>query len=183
MLSGQTHTALEMPTSWRAPCVLSSLTDPSTFEGGVAAAVVGGLVVAIFVAVVGVLRRRRRRSAMQSAEVKSQPRSTGSDEYVADLVTGIGQALMGVREAVELFSKGVLLEDPETQELEENSREVLVEAYRRVEEAEARLPRGAACSRRSGGRRQASGGRVALFSYSPQRLRPPAWLGRGVELC
>ena len=48
---------------------------------------------------------------------------------------------MGVRDAIELFGKDVLLEDPETGELEENSREVLVEAYRRVGESEARLPR------------------------------------------
>jgi hypothetical protein len=34
-----------------------------------------------------------------------------------------------------------VLIDPDTDELEENSREVLVEAHRTVDEAEARLPR------------------------------------------
>jgi hypothetical protein len=111
------------------------LTDPSTFEGGVAVAVVGGLVVAVIIAVIGMLRRRRRRS-----QVVSAPALAVGNEYVADLVTGIGQAVMGVREAIDLFGKAVLLEDPETGELEETSREVLVEAYRRVDEAEARLP-------------------------------------------
>ena len=48
---------------------------------------------------------------------------------------------MGVREAIELFGKAVLFEDPASGQLEENSRQLLVEAYRRVDEAEARLPR------------------------------------------
>jgi hypothetical protein len=137
MLSAQTHRSLDAAAGF----VLSSLTDPSTFEGGVAVAVLGALLAALIVGVVGLLRRRRR-STVELTHVESRAPATGAgNEEVADLVTGIGQAMMGVREAIELFGKAVLLEDPETEELEENSREVLVEANRRVDEAEARLPR------------------------------------------
>ena len=46
MLSAQTHRTLGIPTR----SVLSSLTDPSTFEGALAIAVLGALVAAIIVA-------------------------------------------------------------------------------------------------------------------------------------
>lgn len=139
MLSAQTHRTLGIPTR----SVLSSLTDPSTFEGALAIAVIGALVAAIIVGAIGLARRRRRQPAVESGSfsVKFTAPSEADNAHVADLATGIGQAIMGVREAVELFGKAVLLEDPETGELEENSREVLVEAHRRVDEAEARLPR------------------------------------------
>jgi hypothetical protein len=140
MLSAQTHKAPDTPTGLLGASVLALPTDPSTFGGGVAVAVIGALIATLIVGVIGVLRRRRRTA--ESSRIESQSSATAAEsEYVADLVTGIGQAVMGVREAIELFGKDVLLEDPETGELEENSREVLVEAHRRVQEAEARLPR------------------------------------------
>jgi hypothetical protein len=113
-------------------------TDPSTFGGAVTVTVVGGIVLALIVGIARWVSHRRPRATGASLQVGE---AGARDGYVADLVTGIGQAVMGVREAIELFSKDVLVEDPETGELEENSRELLVEAYRRVEEAEARLPR------------------------------------------
>jgi hypothetical protein len=116
--------------------VLAFLPDPSTFEGGVAVAVAAGLVLALILGAVGWFRHRKPRSS----PLDSSPPADAGQEYVADLVTGIGQAVMGVREAIELFGKGVLLEDPETGELEENSREVLVEAYRRVDRDYIRQP-------------------------------------------
>jgi hypothetical protein len=45
----------------------------------------------------------------RSSPLDSSPPADAGQEYVADLVTGIGQAVMGVREAIELSGKAVLL--------------------------------------------------------------------------
>jgi hypothetical protein len=96
MLSAETHRTLGIPTQF----VLSSLTDPSTFEGALAIAVIGALVAAIIVGAIGLARRRRRQSVVESGgfSVKFIPLSEADNAHVADLATGIGQAMMGVRE-------------------------------------------------------------------------------------
>src|SRR6478736_8311223 len=106
MLSAQTHKAPETPAGLLGASVLALPTDPSTFWGGVAVAVIGALIATLIVGVIGVLRRRRRPTA-ESSRVESSATATAAAEspYVADLVTGIGQAVMGVREAIELFGK------------------------------------------------------------------------------
>jgi hypothetical protein len=63
-----------------------------------------------------------------------------AEPAVADLATGIGQAIMAVREAIERFRRQVLV-DTDTGALEETSADMLDEARRTVAEAEARLPR------------------------------------------
>jgi hypothetical protein len=70
------------------------LPDPSTFEGAVAVTVIGGLLLALILGLLRLVTHRRRRPAsvaLPSAEAVAR------DGDVADLVTGIGQAVMGVR--------------------------------------------------------------------------------------
>jgi hypothetical protein len=112
--------------------------DPSTFGGAVAVAVVGGIILALLLGIVRLLssRGRLRPGSASSPVGEVDPRHG----YVADLATGIRQAAMALREAIELFGRAVLV-DPDTGGLEENSWEVLTEAHRTVDEAEARLPR------------------------------------------
>jgi hypothetical protein len=73
-------------------------------------------------------------------------------------------------------SRETVLEDPETGELEENSRQVLVEAYRRVDEAEARVPRVQLLlgDRVTEGRRAIEELRSALKHLSDY-IRQPGW--------
>jgi hypothetical protein len=112
--------------------------DPSTFGGAVAVTVVGGVVLALILGIVRLLSSRDhpRAGGASSPAAEADPRHG----YVVDLVTGIRQAAMALREAIELFGRAVLV-DPDTGDLEENSWEVLTEAHRTVDEAEARLPR------------------------------------------
>jgi len=169
-LSGQAQ--IDKATMKLGPLFLAFLPDPSTFEGAVTVAVVSGLVLALILGSTGWLRHRRRKP-----EPLGSPRAPDVDQsHVADLVTGIGQAVMGVRGAIELFGKAVLLEDPESGELEENSRQVLIEAYRRVEEAEARLPRVQLLlgDRVAEGRRAIEELRSALGHLSDY-IRQPGW--------
>lgn len=101
----------------------------------IAASVIAGVIVAAVLAAVK-WRPRRRAVAPRSATPASAPAPE-----VADLATGIGQAIMAVRDAIDLFERrGVLLE-PDTFALEETGAEALDEARRTVAEAEARLPR------------------------------------------
>ncbi len=60
---------------------------------------------------------------------------------IADFATGLRQALMAVRAAVEHFDRYGVLVDPDTGAVEDLGGELLVEARRTTEEAEARLPR------------------------------------------
>ena len=128
------------------------LFDPETFQGAVAVAVVSGLALALIFATVRWVRRRHTAATLAPADAHG---ASATRRDLTDLVTGIGQAAMAVREALELFGRAVLV-DPDTGELEENSRDVLVEAHRTVDEAEARLPRVELWLRRSRRRRQAS---------------------------
>jgi hypothetical protein len=59
---------------------------------------------------------------------------------VADFATGLRQAVMAVR-AVEHFDRYGVLVDPDTGAVEDLGGELLAEARRTTEEAEARLPR------------------------------------------
>jgi hypothetical protein len=60
---------------------------------------------------------------------------------VADFATGLRQAVMAVRAAVEHFDLYGVLVDADTGAVEDLGAELLVEARRTTEEAEARLPR------------------------------------------
>jgi len=119
--------------------VMAFLPDPSTFEGALVVAVAGALLAALIVGGIGWFRHRRRQAAGGRSRTRISEGDLGGGD-VADLATGIRQAVMAVREALQLFGRAVLL-DPNDGSLEDNSREVLIEAHRTVDEAEARVPR------------------------------------------
>jgi len=133
----QTHMVFDTIASGRL--VMAFLPDPSTFEGALVVAVAGALLAALIVGGIGWFRHRRRQAAGGRSRTRISEGDLGGGD-VADLATGIRQAVMAVREALQLFGRAVLL-DPNDGSLEDNSREVLIEAHRTVDEAEARVPR------------------------------------------
>jgi hypothetical protein len=133
---------------------LGSLFDVTTFEGQLAVLVLAGLVTA---AVVGVVKFLRSSATPLAREVTARELIPSGpsvrlkrvssvrrlpDERVDDFATGLGQAVMAVRDAIEHFDRvGVLLEPFDPYDLNEDSAAIYREARRVVEEAEARLPR------------------------------------------
>jgi hypothetical protein len=98
-----------------------------------------GVAVGVILLVLGGVGRAVRGRVKPIEGVTPIGPSTQSGD-VTDLATGIGQAVMGVRDAIEHFERAVLV-DPDTGALEDTGAYLLGEARRRVDEAEARLPR------------------------------------------
>jgi hypothetical protein len=79
---------------------------------------------------------------MVAFEPSPQPaQSPARAAAVEDFATGLGQAIMGVRDAIDRFDQAGVLLDPVDGTLEEYSAELLDEARRATDEVEARLPK------------------------------------------
>jgi hypothetical protein len=90
---------------------------------------------------VGSFKSVRRRFARRPSPAATDEGAAERRAITNDFGTGLGQATMAVRDAVEAFERLGVLVDPDEGTLYEGLGDPLGEAHRVVDEVEARLPR------------------------------------------